>query len=147
MKITNIRTKNNEIPSTDSILALEKMLVSKFNKAGFITVVNPLTRASLKIGLHMCSFRVDIDKLGHNADFGNAGRMCKLGYKKTAVPTWEQREQFNHIVNDCFDKLKLSATIKSGDLLIRHKLDGRINWWHPSDSYYGVRALEIKPIA
>lgn len=149
MRATNIRTKSNEIPSTDTILRLEKLLKSKMHKLGFISNATPLTRSSMKIGLHMCSFRIDTRVHGYNADIGYIGSRCKAGYKRTSIPTWKQREDFNHMVNDCFDRLGLSARIMSGNFKIRDAKEGRVNEWSPMDGYGGgerlfeIRELEI----
>lgn len=142
MKITKMRTNTNELPSTDTLLKLEKMLNSKFKQAGFVTNVTlGESRSNMKIGLHMKSFTIDPNVCGQNADVGMVGRMCKKGYKTTTIPTWSQREQFNHIVNDCFDKLKINAKIVSGEYVVRD-LSGRVNEWLATNE----RAFEIKTL-
>lgn len=153
MKVTKIRTNKNEVPSTDVILELEKMLLASMKKNGFISGVEIKTRSAIKIGMRMCSFRIDTAKLGHNADYSYCGRKCKTGYKKTNLPTWSQREDFNHMVNEIFDKLKLSANIKSGPYIIRDFTNGREYNWDPYINYYisdmvrqTPRVLEIKAI-
>lgn len=147
MRATCIRTKTGELPSTDQILALEKLLKKKMHEKGFISDAKTLTRSSMKIGLHMCSFRIDTRIHGHNADVGYIGSRCKAGYKRTTIPTWNQREEFNHLVNDCFDKLKLNAKIMSGPFKIRCKTMGRINEWNSMNAYNGgERLFEIKPL-
>ena len=145
MLVTSIRTKSGELPSTDTLLKLTATLERAFARAGFITNVEPGandSRSNMKIGLHMRSFRIDKAVLGPNADHSCSGRMCKAGYKLTDIPTWAQRESFNHIVNDAFDKLKLSARIKSGEFLIRDKVHGRVNEWNSSNA----RSFEIKAL-
>lgn len=146
MKVTSIRTHKGKIPSTDTILKLEKSLKNAMTKLGFISDVTLNTRTSIKIGLHMCSFRIDTTKHGHNADYGNCGIRTVKGYRLTSIPTWSQREQFNHMVNDCFDKLKLDAQIKSGAFPIRDKKTGRVNQWSPTTYAYsgGNRLFEIR---
>lgn len=147
MKATKIRDSKSQIPTTETILKLERMLKAGFITAGFITAVDTLTRTSIKIGLHMSSFRIDTVKLGHNADYSRyAAEKCKAGYKRTDTPTWAQREQFNHIVNDCFDRLGLSANIRSGDFTIREYSFGRKNNWSSFASHWGERAMEIRSL-
>ena len=144
MKVTSIRTRTGEIPSTHTMLILESMLKNAMKKNGFISDAQAITRTSMKIGLHMCSFRIDVNVHGYNQDVGYIGSRCKAGFKRTSIPTWSQREDFNHMVNDCFDRLKLSATIKSGTFVIRTK-EGRVNAWSSSDAYNGgERLFEIQ---
>ena len=140
MKVTNIRTHKGEVPSTDTLLKLERCLLAKFKRAGFVSGVELKTRTRMKIGMHMCSFRIDTAKLGHNADRGYIGRRCKAGFKRTTIPTWSQRDAFNHIVNDCFDKFRLTARIVSGPYTIRVGLH-RVNAW---DRTLAPRSLEIE---
>jgi hypothetical protein len=147
MKVTCIRDSNGLVPSTDLILTLERLLKQRFKAAGFISVVNANTRVSMKIGLHMCSFRIDPSSHGYNADTGYIGSRCKAGYKRTTIPTWKQREEFNHIINDCFDLLQLSAQIKSGPFVVRDKRSGRVNEWSSMDAYNGGdRLFEIRDL-
>jgi hypothetical protein len=144
MRVTCIRDKRGEIPSTDLILKLERLLNSAMKKNGFISDAQAITRSSMKIGLHMCSFRIDPLVHGHNADKGYIGSRCKAGFKRTTIPTWSQREEFNHMVNDVFDSLKLSARIMSGPFTIRSKSTGRVDLWFPCQAYNGGdRLFEI----
>ncbi len=130
MKVTRIRTKKNELPSTDQLLKLEKRLNKAFQKAGFITKVTlGDSRSNMKIGLHMASFKVDVNKIGHNAMVGKYKKSPK-GYVRTNTPTWEQRVEFNDIVNDCFNKSKLSARITSGKFLVRDLKQGAMDEQH-----------------
>lgn len=118
-------------------------IVFKLRNNGFITEASLVNSSSIKIGLHMSSFRVDTAKLGHNARVGRQTHLCAYfksdspkGYKRTDVPTWEQRVQFNDIVNDMFDAYGLMATIRSGAYVVRTR-DGRRaewDWAHEGDS-------------
>lgn len=113
MKITKMRIKG-EVPSTDVVLEIERTLRRRFERAGYITEVGAVTRTSLKIGLHMRSFKLDVTKhdrnLRHNPH---------LPSKLTDTPTWDQRVEFNDIVNSVLNKFKVSANIKSGPFTIR----------------------------
>lgn len=142
MRVTMMRDKSGELPSTDTLLKLERELKRRFDRAGFITGITfGDTRSSMKIGLHMRSFRIDVAKLGHNADHSQSGRMCKVGYKRTDVPTWSQRVEFNNIINNAFDRFGLSARIVSGEYEVRSRM-GRINIWSCTNG----RALEIQKV-
>jgi hypothetical protein len=113
MKITSIRVKG-QLPSTDLILEIERTLRRRFARAGFITQVAAQTRSCIKIGLHMRSFKLDLTKhdrnLRHNPH---------LGAKLTDTPTWQQRVEFNNIVNSVLNKFRVSANVKSGPFTIR----------------------------
>lgn len=125
MLCISIRTRKNELPSTDLMLDLERTLARRLEKAGFMTRVEAKTRSCLKIGLHRASFRINKAKLGSNARVQYQYGRSKKGYVRTDVPTWEQRVEFNDIVNDVFDRFKLSARIKSGIFSIRDRKTGR----------------------
>lgn len=98
-------------------------LKRRFNKAGFLTGVDVASDSGLKIGLHMCSFRIDTKKhdrnLRHNPH---------LGSKLTTTPTWDQRVEFNDIVNAVLNKFKVSANVKSGPFTIRVGETARTEW-------------------
>lgn len=144
MKATHIRTVKGEIPSSETVLKLERLLLKKIKSIGFISNVTILTRSAVKIGLHMCSFRIDPAVHGHNEDYGYCGSRTKKGFKRTCIPTWGQREDFNHLVNDCFDELSLSARIMSGPFKVRDLKEGRVNEWSPSVTPYSDRLFEIR---
>ncbi len=147
MKATRIRDHKGEVPSTELILKLEKLLLKEMKAHGYISGVEIKTRTEIKIGLHMCSFRIDTQIHGHNADYSHVGRMCKAGYKRTSIPTWSQREDFNHMVNRCFNKLKLSAKIVSGPFLVRSHETGEIINWSSHDAYCGgTRLFQIEKL-
>jgi hypothetical protein len=113
MKITKMRTKAGEVPSTDVVLEIERLLRTRFERAGFITEVRALTRTSIKIGLHMRTFSLDLTKHDRNL------YRSQCGDKLTNLPTWDQRVEFNDIVNSVLNKYGISANVKSGPFVIR----------------------------
>lgn len=125
---------------TERILdELCQAILAATGKAGYITDAHRLTGSAIKIGLHMSSFRVDTAKLGHNARVGRFVKSPK-GYKRTDVPTWDQRVEFNDIVNDVFDRYGLVALIKSGSFTVRDKREGRKDegdWQYQKPMHYG----------
>jgi hypothetical protein len=138
MKASAIRynEKNGGGKPTERFLDdLCEIIVSETAKAGFITGSHRLTGTAIKIGMHMSSFRINTAKLGYNARVGRTsaygwhGIQCSKGYKRTNVPTWEQREEFNHLVNDIFDRFGLVATIVSGNYTVRTR-SGRVDDWN-----------------
>jgi hypothetical protein len=116
MKCTSIKFKNGS--KVGSLEALCWDLHNALTANGFKTEVEVKNSTSIKIGMHMSSFRIITSELGYN---GRISRFCKSpkGYKRTDVPTWDQRVEFNDIVNAKFDEHGLSATIKSGCYSIR----------------------------
>jgi hypothetical protein len=152
MRITGIRNKDGKKPETNELLLLINKLEYAVARAGFITEVTQVNGSSVKVGMHMCSFRVDTERLGYNARVNDyTVRHTKAGYKRTATPTWTQREEFNHIVNNVMDALTLSGSIKSGDYIVRTR-DGRVNEWsmpHAYDNGFRLQVpsvLEIVPL-
>lgn len=146
MKLTCIRTQTGDKPVDDQISAVENELNNAFSASGFITDVN---LSFGKIGLHMRSFRINTDTLGHNARTSPWGREI-AGWKKTDVPTWDQRVEFNDIINNVFDRFGWSANIKSGTFHIRSKKIGAFNEsdWNDQDrgGFYGNSGPDVFPL-
>lgn len=117
MKVTKIKSNGKKV-SLSELETLCQYIVFKASAAGFITESSVVNSQSIKIGLHMRTFKIDVNQLGYNAQY-NPYRQTKLGYVRTCTPTWEQRVEFNNIVNEAFDRFKLTANIKSGDYTIR----------------------------
>lgn len=113
MRITKMRIKG-EVPSTEVTFEIERTLRNRLAKAGYITNVNALTRTALKIGLHMRSFKLDLTKHDRNLRHNPY-----LPSKLTDTPTWDQRVEFNDIVNAVLNKFKVSARVVSGPFTIR----------------------------
>lgn len=128
MRATCIRMISGKRLSLHSFNKLRLELQRQFAKAGFETNIYMISSCSIKIGLHMKSFTIDPNILGYNAKVGRYVNSPK-GYKRTTTPLWEQREDFNHIVNDAFDKFGLQANIKSGYYKVRTVKGGRIDEW------------------
>jgi hypothetical protein len=143
MRVTGIRynEKNGSGKPTERFLDdICEMIVGMTNSRGFITEAQRLTGTALKIGLHMRSFRIDVNKVGHNARISRYVDSPK-GYKRTDVPTWDQRVEFNNIVNKIFDKFGLEANIKSGCFTIRDKVKGahtESDWEDQTPSWMGT---------
>lgn len=120
MRITSIRTKNNSKPESVDMQRLMLLIKARFKRAGFITDITSVSPTALKIGLHMRCFSIDTVKLGSNARLGAYTHSPK-GYKRTNLPTWNQRVEFNDIVNACLDKFNYTASVRSGPFTIRDK--------------------------
>lgn len=116
MKATKMRIKG-ELLGGERMFEVIEALKRGFKRAGFITGIEVKNSSSIKIGLHMCSFRIDRTKhdrnLRHNPHTGT---------KLTDIPTWEQRVEFNNIVNRVFNRFKVSAKVISGPFTIRDGL-------------------------
>lgn len=144
MRATQIRTQNGNKPESYQLEHLVNHIVHVAESKGFKTDGDVLNGTSVKIGLRMISFRIITAILGHN---GRRDRYTKSpkGYKRTDVPTWSQREDFNHLVNDAFDKFGLVAVIKSGNFTVRTK-EGRVNEWddNTQGSYFS-QGVEVLP--
>lgn len=123
MRITGIRYSNDKKVTEHTLNELCSIIASKMERAGFITGTEVLNSSAIKVGLHMSSFRINTSKLGHNARVGKYVSSPK-GYKRTDVPTWDQRVEFNNIVNSILDKNGIKATIKSGCFTVRDKVKG-----------------------
>lgn len=115
MKITCIRIGKERIkPAQVDLEAIELLLRMRFARAGFITDVFPMSSTSIKVGLRQRSFKLDLTR--HDRNLRHNPHMAST---LTDTPTWEQRVQFNTIVNSVLNKLKISANVKSGPFTIR----------------------------
>lgn len=112
MLITKIRIKN-EFPENIDLQILVAQLEYRFARAGFITKVYIRNSSSIKIGLWMQTFKLDISKHDRNL------RYNPYQVKLTSSPNWDQRVKFNKIVNVVLNKWKVSANVKSGPFTIR----------------------------
>ncbi len=129
MKITRIKSK----AGLDVIAA---QLQHAIAKAGYISEVKIVNKSRIDIGMHMCSFRVNVAVHGYNARY-NPYMNYKAGYKRTSTPTWDQRVEFNDIVNAVLNKFKASANIKSGPFVIRKGTEAMTesDWHNQKPSY------------
>lgn len=119
MRATKIRSiETGKKISKSELQTLCEYIFSKAQCMGFLTSTEVLNGSSIKIGIHMGTFRIDTDMLGHNA---RISRFCDSpkGYKRTNVPTWDQRVEFNNLVNKAFDTYGLKANIISGNYTVR----------------------------
>lgn len=128
MKITKMRIKGKKL-SQETLDKVAQELSTTFEKHGFITQVSVINQTTLNIGLGSWScFKVNTDLVGYNAvvpcynSYGHlSSRVGIKGYKLTTVPTWDQRVEFNNLINACLDKHNISASIKSGGVFTVRK--------------------------
>jgi hypothetical protein len=124
MKITSIRI-NREKPSELNLQRICDKIQHAFKTFGFVTNVEVHTSTSIRIGLHMRSFQLDLDKHDRNLYISRAGN------KLTNLPTWDQRVEFNDIVNKILNAFNVSANVKSGPYTIRQGTKSFTeNEWH-----------------
>lgn len=139
MKITKIKSLNNKFFDTKTLaIELETLLLSK----GFIAYASSITSTSFKLSNNKSSFRLNVVKLGHNIrrKYGNDNL---IDYKRTNVPTWDQRVEYNETVQKFFDDKKLSCKIVSGIFTIRSGIEN-MNEGHWYNQSYGYRAPVIE---
>lgn len=140
MRATGIRFKTLSVKPDEKFLEnLCQTIILRAAAKGFNTEAHTLNGSAIKIGLHMASFRINTAMLGYNGRISRFVSSPK-GYKRTNVPTWEQRVEFNDLVNDVFDKYGLLANIKSGCFTVRDKKKGRHNeydWENQTPSWMG----------
>lgn len=115
MKITRIKSlENREL----DIEGIAQGLVTVLNDAGFKCGYNKVTRSGMNISGHRCSFTIDKDILGYNLR-KNMSRDSLTGWKRTNTPTWDQRVQFNQIVQRFFDANNLQCKAISGVFIVK----------------------------
>lgn len=119
MKLTKIRNKDGKLDSFN-LQVVCNALKRSLECYHFITEVTPVNSQYIKIGLHMRSFKIDVKAIGYNARRTPFDSKYKLGYRRTDTPTWNQRVQFNDIVNAVLNSLGIFCNIKSGSYTIRY---------------------------
>jgi hypothetical protein len=122
MKITKLRkitSKGNVKLSDSEFNELFKELELRLTNAGLLynTYIEKLNSTSFKISGNSRSFSIDVQKLGYNAQHNPF--LNGKGFRRTNLPTWDQRVEFNNIVNAVFTEMNLVANIKSGFYVIR----------------------------
>lgn len=145
MRITGIRYKSGSKASEAELKQLCKTAVNKLEVQGFITEAHVLSSSAIKIGLPMRSFRIDVNHIGHNARISQHVSSPK-GYKRTDVPTWDQRVAFNDTVNALLDKWEIVALVKSGCFTVRDKLKGahsESDWENQVPSWMGYHGASV----
>lgn len=137
MRITRIRDNKGKKIDFEKTCQIAETLFNKLNRKGFRTKVVTLSNTTINIGLHGSSFRINTNALGYNAKLVSNAISYK-GYKRTDVPTWQQRVKFNEIINQTLDNFKISATIKSGIYKVRKGTKSMTEWdWeNTSDTFY-----------
>ena len=113
---------NGKKMKSSELEALVQTLLAKLEIAGFLTEGSVINSSSIKIGMRMKSFVINVQKLGYNARYNPYGK-SKKGYSRTSTPTWDQRVQFNDMVNQVLNDLNISANVTSGPFTIRKGLD------------------------
>jgi hypothetical protein len=91
MLITGIRIKGLK-PSETQLSKLIGALDKAAKRKGFLTDFGRKTSTSLHVSYSGRCFAIDTAKLGHNYRVNqHTAQSCKAGYKRTNVPTWQQR--------------------------------------------------------
>lgn len=127
MRITQLLVRGKR-PTIGDLRHIRDELIDALDRAGFLTEVR-LTGTSLTISHGGSSFRVDVTRLGYNARLRPESA---VGWVRTAVPTWEQRVEFNRVVNCRLDTLDVSARIQSGAYRVRDPGCTYTNWLRDS---------------
>lgn len=120
MRITSIRdVRTNKKLSERDLHNLASFLEERLAGKGFITESAVINSSRIDLTLGGRSFKVDTTRLGYNAQY-NPNLNYKAGYRKTDVPTWDQRVSYNNTVNSVLNMFGISSKVTSGNYLIRH---------------------------
>jgi hypothetical protein len=150
MKAYKIRNAKGAKLTETQLEELATRLQRALAKRGFITGCERIGLSGVKIGLGGKCFTIDTDRHGYNGRWLPAWQQVIPGvdYKRTNLPTWCERVQFNEVVNDVFDAFKLSATIKSGLYTVRDGTKARTedDWYddaaNQKQGHYSVDASD-----
>jgi hypothetical protein len=125
MKFTKIKSLKDK-PFSTSELASE--LVGVLAKKGFLTDVKETSPRGFVLSINKASFFIDTEKLGCNLRPAH-GTLTK--YKRTNIPTWGQRVEYNLTVQKFLNKKGLVCKVTSGGFLIKdYERDYVENDWH-----------------
>jgi len=140
MRMTKIRNAEGKKLEARQLEALRNELARAIEADHFITGVYVINGTRIDTGLHMKSFTIDTSILPKNARVGGHCSSIK-GYKRTNLPTWEQREQHNHTINDVLDKFGVKANVKSGSYEVRDFDTGRVNHWYEDRGWNNAEVM------
>lgn len=131
MRVTGIRIKGVR-PTHAQLTKIAVRLEQSFKRAGFNTGVYIENSTALNITAGGSTFRVNTERLGHNYRVNRSSlASTKAGYKRSNLPTWDQRVEFNHAINDVLDAMSVTARVTAahGEFVVRTH-DGRVNSWY-----------------
>lgn len=116
--------KDKEINKAELASELVKVLAEK----GFITEVKEVKSNGFSLSKNKASFFIDEEKLGTNLRPAS-GTLTK--YKRTNIPTWEERVEYNLTIQEFINEKGLSCKITSGCFIIKdHERDYTEYDWH-----------------
>lgn len=114
MKLTKLRNKDGEKFSWEELESISRDLQNSIGAAGYESEACQVNSTCIKIGLHKRSFSVVLARHGYNTQHGMGGAK-----RRTNLPSWDQRVDFNNIINSVLDDHQASCNIKSGEYIIR----------------------------
>ena len=153
MKLTKIRDNQGNILSKENLEFIGNRLVFLLSEAGFITESFVINSSRIDLKTEKKSFKIDVEKLGYNARLSPFGNY-KAGYRRTSTPTWNQRVEYNNIINEHLDLLQLSCNIKSAHYVIRqgNETFDELDWenqkkdWEWQNESRGFKVVSIDEV-
>ncbi len=121
MKITAIRTNTKKKAHLQPIIGF---LNYKLKRAGFDVNVFAVNSSRIDVS----GFQRGRGPQRLEATF-TLSTSVKKGYRRGKKPTWNHYVELNDAVNDVLDALKISASIRSMEFVVRDRKTGRINSW------------------
>lgn len=153
MKITNMRldNPNGRLLTRQEIAAVLGDLERAIYRAGFVSNVREISKSGVNIAVSGKTFKINPKFHGYNARVGYydgrgvvVQKASETGYVKTDIPTWEQRVEFNHLINDVLDKHNVSADVRStGNFIVRSRETGAVRDWKWGSNIAGNLILPL----
>jgi hypothetical protein len=141
MRISSIRDKYKKKLNRERLDQLARDLENTVRAKGFESYAAVVNGSCINISASGRSFYINTKLLDYNAEWSchtesdfKDGK-SKKPFRRSITPTWEQRESFNHLINDVLDDYGISANIKSGQYQVRYKDSGRVNDWGSDPNY------------
>lgn len=123
MQVTSIRKRGKKLDQFE-LIELAIKIQKAFDRAGFRTHVRAVGLSGIHISENSKCFTIDPNIHARNAKYLRYRTEVGLSWKRTLLPTWQQRVQFNNILNQILDKANITASIRSGIFTIRSVREG-----------------------
>lgn len=113
MKLTKIRFKGMK-PRQKQLQHLIREIQLQMKRLGFEVFGEILNSTSIKLSSNKCQFRVIPEIIGHNTRYSPHSLS-----KRTRIPSWDQRVDFNNKLNEILNRENVTAKAMSGPFIIR----------------------------
>ena len=113
MKFTKIRI-DGKIPSSEVMEQIARDLEATVRAAGYEAYSEVTSKSSIKLSNNQSSFKVNIARHGYNTRHRMNGSKMR-----SHSPTWDQRVEYNNLLNKVLDDFGVSCNVRNSFFKIR----------------------------